>query len=35
MTIRDGVNLAWSRLVDPEAPKDPLGKTAFLVHRSA
>jgi hypothetical protein len=31
-TIRDGVNLALSRLVDPEAPKDSLGKTAFLVH---
>jgi hypothetical protein len=31
-TIRDGVNLALRRLVDPEAPKDPLGKTAFLVH---
>src|SRR5438132_12428742 len=31
-TIRDGVNLALTRLLDPEAPKDPLGKTAFLVH---
>ena len=31
-TIRDGVNLALSRLLDPEAPKDPHGKTAFLVH---
>jgi hypothetical protein len=31
-TIRDGVNLALRRLVNPEAPKDPLGKTAFLVH---
>jgi Rad3-related DNA helicase len=31
-TIRDGVNLALSRLVDPEAPKDALGKSAFLVH---
>jgi hypothetical protein len=31
-TIRDGVNLALSRLMDPEAPKDSLGKTAFLVH---
>src|SRR6202795_5186018 len=31
-TIRDGVNLALRRLVDPEAPKDPHGKTAFLVH---
>ena len=31
-TIRDGVNLALSRLLDPEAPKDSLGKTAFLVH---
>jgi hypothetical protein len=31
-TIRDGVNLALSRLVDPNAPQDPLGKTAFLVH---
>jgi hypothetical protein len=31
-TIRDGVNLALSRLFDPEAPKDALGKTAFLVH---
>jgi hypothetical protein len=31
-TIRDGVNLALSRLVDPEAPKDRLGKTTFLVH---
>jgi len=31
-TIRDGVNLALSRLVDPEAPKDSQGKTAFLVH---
>jgi hypothetical protein len=31
-TIRDGVNMALSRLLDPEAPKDPLGKTAFLVH---
>src|ERR1700722_12381689 len=31
-TIREGVNLALRRLVDPEAPKDPLGKTAFLVH---
>jgi hypothetical protein len=31
-TIRDGVNLALSRLFDPEAPKDFHGKTAFLVH---
>ncbi|MBV8142506.1 MAG: DEAD/DEAH box helicase family protein, partial [Verrucomicrobia bacterium] len=31
-TIRDGVNLALSRLLDPEAPRDPMGKTAFLVH---
>jgi hypothetical protein len=31
-TIRDGVNLALSRLLDPQAPKDPHGKTAFLVH---
>jgi hypothetical protein len=31
-TIRDGVNLALHRLLDPEAPKDSLGKTAFLVH---
>ena len=31
-TIRDGVNLALNRLFDPEAPKDGLGKTAFLVH---
>jgi hypothetical protein len=31
-TIRDGVNLALNRLVDPEAPKDPQGRTAFLVH---
>jgi hypothetical protein len=31
-TIRDGVNLALSRLLDPEAPKDAHGKTAFLVH---
>ena len=31
-TIRDGVNMALHRLVDPQAPKDSLGKTAFLVH---
>ncbi len=31
-TIRDGVNLALNRLFDPEAPKDSLGKTSFLVH---
>jgi hypothetical protein len=31
-TIRDGVNLALSRLFDPEAPKDFHGSTAFLVH---
>ena len=31
-TIRDGVNLALSRLFDPEAPKDSQNKTAFLVH---
>ena len=31
-TIRDGVNLALSRLLDPEAPKDLHGRTAFLVH---
>ncbi len=31
-TIREGVNLALSRLFDPEAPKDVFGKTAFLVH---
>ena len=31
-TIRDGVNLALSRLFDPEAPKDFHGRTAFLVH---
>jgi hypothetical protein len=31
-TIRDGVNLALSRLLDPEAPKDSLGKATFLVH---
>src|SRR5271157_6367971 len=31
-TIRDGVNLALSRLFDPEAPKDLHGRTAFLVH---
>jgi hypothetical protein len=31
-TIRDGVNLALSRLLDPEAPKDFHGRTAFLVH---
>jgi hypothetical protein len=31
-TIRDGINLALNRLVDPQAPKDSLGKTAFLVH---
>ena len=31
-TIRDGVNLALSRLLDSEAPKDSLGKTSFLVH---
>jgi hypothetical protein len=31
-TIRDGVNLALSRLFDPEAPKDPQNRTAFLVH---
>jgi hypothetical protein len=31
-TIRDGVNLALSRLFDSEAPKDSLGKTSFLVH---
>jgi hypothetical protein len=30
--IRDGVNLALSRLFDPEAPKDAQNKTAFLVH---
>src|ERR1700736_1290028 len=31
-TIRDGVNLALSRLLDPGAPKDSHGRTAFLVH---
>jgi hypothetical protein len=31
-TIRDGVNLALSRLLDPEAPKDFHGRTASLVH---
>ena len=31
-TIRDGVNLALSRLLDPDAPKDSRGKSAFLVH---
>jgi hypothetical protein len=31
-TIRDGVNMALNRLVDPQAPKDSWGKTAFLVH---
>ena len=31
-TIRDGVNLALSRLFDSEAPKDSQNKTAFLVH---
>src|ERR1700692_2318775 len=31
-TIRDGVNLALSRLLDPDAPKDSQGKSAFLVH---
>jgi hypothetical protein len=31
-TIRDGVNLALSRVFDPEAPKDPQNRTAFLVH---
>jgi hypothetical protein len=31
-TIRDGVNLALSRLFDSEAPKDLHGRTAFLVH---
>jgi hypothetical protein len=31
-TIRDGVNLALSRLLDPEAPKDSFGKATFLVH---
>ena len=31
-TIRDGVNLALSRLLDPDAPKDSFGKATFLVH---
>src|ERR1700730_12958459 len=31
-TIRDGVNLALSRLLDPEAPRDSFGKATFLVH---
>src|SRR3984893_4506942 len=31
-TIRDGVNLALTRLLDPEAPKDSRGRAAFLVH---
>jgi Rad3-related DNA helicase len=31
-TIRDGVNLALSRLLDSEAPKDSFGKATFLVH---
>jgi hypothetical protein len=31
-TIRDGVNLALSRLLDPDAPKDAFGKVTFLVH---
>src|SRR6478609_8089552 len=31
-TIREGVNLALSRLFDPEAPMDVFGKRAFLVH---
>src|SRR5277367_2168847 len=31
-TIRDGVNLALSRLLDPDAPKDAFGKVTFLIH---
>jgi hypothetical protein len=31
-TIRDGVNLALTRLLDPDAPKDSRGRAAFLVH---
>ncbi len=31
-TIRDGVNLAVSRLLDPDSPKDPRGRVSFLVH---
>jgi hypothetical protein len=31
-TIRDGVNLALTRLLDPDAPQDSQGRTAFLVH---
>jgi hypothetical protein len=31
-TIRDGVNMALSHLLDPASPKDSSGRTAFLVH---
>ncbi len=31
-TIRDGVNLAVSHLLDPSTPRDPDGKKYFLVH---
>jgi hypothetical protein len=31
-TIRDGVNLALSHLLDPASPKDGSGRAAFLVH---
>jgi hypothetical protein len=31
-TIRDGVNMALSHLLNPESPKDSSGRTTFLVH---
>jgi hypothetical protein len=31
-TIRDGVNMALSHLLNPASPKDSSGRTAFLVH---